>query len=275
MRHVTKRDGTIDEFKYFLLEESLRRSGASEKSIKNVVDYIQQISTENISTKEIYNMAFKKLEDIERGPAYRYSLRKALFKLGPTGFPFEKFIASLYKKKEFDTQTNVILAGKCIEHEVDVLIKGEERIIFEVKFHNYISKKSDLKTILYVKSRFDDLMANNSLFSKKIDKCVLATNTKFTINAIKYATCAKVNLFGWNYPREYGLRDLIEETKSHPVTCLPSLTTNDAKVLFDIGVITCEDFFNSKDEIKKIKGMQKFNKLNEEAEYLCGSYEYK
>jgi len=40
--------------------------------------------------------------------------------LGPTGYPFEKYIAKVLNTYNFTTKTNQVLNGKCVFHEVDV-----------------------------------------------------------------------------------------------------------------------------------------------------------
>ena len=75
----------------------------------------------------------------------------------------------------------------------------KERILVECKFHNKQQYYSDLKTSLYVKARFDDINAQKS-GSEKFTTCLLATNTKFTRNAIRYSECAGIKLLSWGYP---------------------------------------------------------------------------
>jgi len=56
--------------------------------------------------------------------------------------------------------TDQKVRGKLVEHEIDVVAWNEEKLIMvEAKFHNQLGVKTDLKVILYVKERFDDLSA--------------------------------------------------------------------------------------------------------------------
>lgn len=57
--------------------------------------------------------------------------------LGPSGFPFEKFISEILKFQGFAVQVGVIVEGHCVKHEIDVVAeKGEEHFMIECKFHN-------------------------------------------------------------------------------------------------------------------------------------------
>ena len=200
----------------------------------------------------------------------RYSLKKALFSLGPTGFPFEKFVAELFRRKGYTTTTNVHLQGICVSHEVDVLTTAPERIAMEIKFHNNMHIRSDMKEVLYVKARFDDLTGrtNKDPSPQKgaVDRCILVTNTKFTNNAIKYADCAGVPLLGWSYPRQQNLQQYIEEVDAHPVTCLPSVTTSIARELFEKNIVTCKGLLEEKDILGSL---QNNSKIVAEANMIC------
>ena len=78
--------------------------------------------------------------------------------LGPTGFPFEQFVAEIFKAEAYSTITDQIVQGKCVEHEIDVVAwKEKELIMVEAKFHTDFNLKSDLKIVLYVKARYDDI----------------------------------------------------------------------------------------------------------------------
>ena len=52
-----------------------------------------------MSTGEIYTHAFSSLRRHEKPVALKYSIRKAVTELGPSGFPFEKFISELFKAR--------------------------------------------------------------------------------------------------------------------------------------------------------------------------------
>ncbi|MEK7462104.1 MAG: ATP cone domain-containing protein, partial [Patescibacteria group bacterium] len=88
---VTKADGTTEYFKVEKLRRSLRRAGATPGEVNNIVSQISGIIRDKMLTQEIYREAFTLLREQQAPAAARYSLRRALFSLGPTGFPFEVF----------------------------------------------------------------------------------------------------------------------------------------------------------------------------------------
>jgi Holliday junction resolvase len=172
--------------------------------------------------------------------AARYSVKRAVFALGPSGFPFEQFLAEILRAHGWSTRTGVALNGRCAPHEVDVLAeKNGKRIGIEAKFHNDASGKTDIKDALYVKARYDDLR-QTPLASSRVDEGWLVTNTQFTRNAIRYAQCSGLTLLGWDYPRGRGLFAMIEEGRVHPLTCLTTLTESEKHRLLDQKVVLCK-----------------------------------
>ena len=254
-KKVLKRTGTVVEFDGKILEHSLRRAGAAHELARKIAADIERTVTDGETTDEIYRRAFSMLSENSKNIAMRYSLKKALFGFGPTGFPFEKFIAELFRRKGYAAATNVHLQGSCIGHEVDVLTTDPERIAMEVKFHNDMRTRSDVKSVLYVKARFDDLTGrtHRKLFPRgAVDRCILVTNTKFTGSAITYANCAGVSLLGWGYPYRENLQTYIRQTDAHPVTCLPSVTAATGKNLFSKGIVTCRGLLERKSVLRSL-----------------------
>ncbi|MDE2188807.1 MAG: restriction endonuclease [Patescibacteria group bacterium] len=244
--YVTKSNGVRELFEEGKLVESLRAAGASAESADEIVDKVEKEMKDGMPTSIIYARAFELLRSSNlHHAAARYSLRRALADLGPNGYPFEKFVAEIFKVWGFETATDMLLLGKCVEHEVDVVAWKDDRLeMVEAKFHNEFGLKSDLKVALYVKARFDDLSAHPYTFGgreRKLSKGWLITNTKFTSEAIKYAECNNLHLIGWNYPKSGSLHQLIDEFKLFPFTILSSVTGELRKRLFEQGVILCRD----------------------------------
>jgi hypothetical protein len=83
--------------------------------------------------------------------AKQYSLREGLRLLGSAGFFFEKYIDRLFTSEIYDTRANLILQGKCVSHEIDVLVKKDVVVsMIECKFHSRREATSDMKVPLYV-----------------------------------------------------------------------------------------------------------------------------
>lgn len=239
---IVKADGGRETFDPEKLKDSLRRVGASKAVVEEVATQVERGIKSGDSTTEIYKRAYEILENIERPLAARYSLRRAITEFGPTGFPFEYFVGEIFKAKGFEVSTGVDIQGRCVSHEIDVLAENEERKIFmEVKFHNSPKVKSDLKVALYVKSRFDDVMGQEDISGKKREGWLL-TNTKFTKNALDYASCAGLTIISWSYPNNgESLQSMIEETGLHPITCLTTIPKREKSLLVNQGVVLCRD----------------------------------
>lgn len=234
---IKKTDGSLEPFNASKLENSLRRAGASELIIEEIVKKVTAKLTPNMPTKKIYREAFTLLRNKERHPiAARYSLKKAIFDLGPSGFPFEDFITEIFRATGHKASNGVIIKGKCAEHEVDMFAvhKGGNRHGAEIKFHNNPGIKTDLKAALYVYARFDDLIKGG-----EVDGGILVTNTRFTYNALEYGKCVGLRMISWDYPEKENLYSLIEETGLHPITCLTTIPKRNKKILIDNEVVLC------------------------------------
>jgi hypothetical protein len=255
--YIKKSSGELEPFDKAKLIDSLEKAGASMFVAPDVANQIEQKLKEGMPTAQIYTQAFKLLRKKEVRPAIRYSLRRSIADLGPTGFPFEDFVGEIFKAKGYSILNDVIVHGHCIEHEIDVVAYNEDHLIMtEVKFHNQLMLKSDVKVALYIKARFDDLVGvefNIAGVKRKMTQGLLLTNTKFTENAIQFGSCSGVNMIGWNYPAKGNLLDLIEETKLHPLTCLTTLSGREKKFLLEKEIVTCK---NLKSKIEVLSEMQ-------------------
>jgi Holliday junction resolvase-like predicted endonuclease len=227
-----------------------------------------------MSTTDIYRHAFAILRQSARHAANRYSLRRSLLSLGPTGFPFERFIAELFKRKGYETLVDQVVKGRCVEHEIDIVAWNSEKLIMvEAKFHNEAQYKSDLKVALYVKARIDDLADASFSYGgreRALNEGWLVTNTKFTDKAISYGECAGVRLLGWNYPRTANLHELIQETGMVPITCLTTISEREKQTLLEAGVILCSDLREGKERLRSL-GLpeETISEVTLESEPLC------
>ena len=267
---ITKAQGEKEPFKSEKLVRSLQNSGASLAVANEILQIIERELYDGMKTADIYRKAFSLLHKKEKIAAMRYSLRRALVELGPSGFPFEQFLEEVFKHKGFTVTRDVIVKGQCIEHEVDLVASNDEKnIMVEVKFHNEPGIKSDVKVALYVGARFEDIFQALDSGAKK-EEGWLITNTKFTQSAIEYGMCKGFTMIGWNYPAKGNLQQMIEESRLHPLTCLPSLTVSQKKALFSEGVVLCRDVLNH--PLLPSLGVSgvKLQKVKEEIAMLCG-----
>ena len=243
MKHllITKADGAHERFDPAKLEHSLMRAGASSTAGARILAQLERELRPLMTTEEIYQRAFLLLKSSEGAHiAARYSTKRAVYALGPSGFPFEQFLAEVLKAHGWSTRTGVFLTGRCAPHEVDVLAeKDGKRIGIECKFHNEPGGKTDIKDALYVHARYEDLKSA-PVASSRVDEGWLVTNTQFTSNAIRYARCSNLTILAWDYPRSRGLMQMIEEAKVHPLTCLTTLSEGEKRRLLENKVVLCK-----------------------------------
>lgn len=270
---VKKADGRLEPLNYNKLKNALRRSGASSTLANEVIELISDKFYSNISTKEIYKLAFEKLSELKPSAAARYALKNALLALGPDGYPFETFIAALLKGRGYSTQLRTILYGKCIQHEIDVIAwRGEHqghkptKFIVECKFHNSPQYQSNIQAALYTWARFLDIKEKNP----DIDSAWLVTNTKFSKDVITYSDCVGLKLLGWSFPEDESIQIRIEENKLYPITILTHLNRRDFLALHEVGIITLKDLLFADEEIlRKTKIREKeLSRLKEEAKII-------
>lgn len=247
---VRKASGASQRFSRKKLIRSLVRSGISNVQARRIVGEVENLIWEGISTKEIYELVRAKISKIDHPTSYRYSLKRGLFELGPSGFPFEKLIGRLFTNLGYQMQTNVMVNGKCVVHEVDGVGETKNEIIWiECKFHNTQGAICDLKTALYVYARYLDLAENSDDARKKT--MWLVTNTRFSSEAIQFLECRNVQILGWDYPLERSLNVLLERFKLYPVTCVNVLSKGHKQELIRKGIITTQDFQRQKAKISR------------------------
>jgi hypothetical protein len=238
---ITKADGTQQRFDPAKLEHSLQSVGASSTMRAKIVAHVLKELHPGMMSEDIYQHAFSILKREEALPiAARYSIKRAVFALGPSGFPFEQFLAEVFRAHGWHAQTGLTLTGRCVTHEVDVLLeKNNERIGIEAKFHNDPGGKTEIKDALYVFARYEDLKKAPEA-SSRVKEGWLVTNTRFTQNVIRYAQCSNLTLIGWDYPRTRGLLNLITEAHVHPLTCLTTLSDGEKRRLLDKRIVLCK-----------------------------------
>lgn len=251
MPTIIKSDGGREAFNPEKLQGSLMRSGAGPHTAARIAQEVTRTVHEDSRTYDIYRRAFALLREETRPVAARYALRRALLELGPTGHPFEDFVSHLFAVEGWNVETRKMMKGKCVTHEVDFYAtrKGEN-LAAELKYHNDASYRTDVKVALYVKSRFDDIWQCAPEFQTcPVDRGLLITNTKFTSQAVAYASCAGVELVGWSYPAHGNLYDRMCKARVYPITTLTSLKKHEKRLLLDAGVSACDMLKSRRDAL--------------------------
>lgn len=238
--YVVKASGKKERFNPEKIRRTCLRAGAGKYLTEQIVKEIKKKAYEGIKTKEILKLILKSLEKKKPAAAIRYSLKKAIFRLGPAGFPFEKFISRILKEYGYQTSLNNIIKGKCVNHEVDIIAEKKKIIyMIECKYHNTSGIYTGLKEVLYTWARFLDLKV-----TRKFDIPWMISNTKFSSDALKYAQCKKIKLLGWHYPKDNCLENLIENKRLYPITILKGLDRYSEKKFIQTGIILCQDLID-------------------------------
>lgn len=276
---IVKHSGNVVEFNRDKLKSSLLKSGADSKVVDDALQEIDKQIYEGITTKKIYKLAFSLLKKSSNATAARYNLRVAIQMLGPAGFFFEKFISRLFISEGYTSKTNLILQGKCVTHEIDVVIKKNDTVeMIECKFHPRSETNSDVKVPMYILSRFNDLKdRNHPVFSKsdKISCCWIVTNNRFTSDAMAFANCSGLKLLSWDYPPKFSLRKKIDEDHLYPITCLTTLTIAEKDKLMVADIILAREIIDKGEMLEKI-GLSPIRTKNviKEASELCKYLQY-
>jgi hypothetical protein len=273
---IVKADGTVEPFDGTKLEASLRRAGAGAHTAERIRETIEASIASNVASNEIYRRAFAMLRQSTRSAAARYSLRRALFDFGPSGHPFEDFVAQLFKKEGWSVEDRKLIQGKCVQHEVDVYAtRNGEYLAAELKYHNDPGYKTDLKVALYVKARFDDIwQCDPTSQTCPIDHGFLITNTKFTTQAIQFANCSNMQLLGWSYPHEGNLYDRIVASGLYPITALTLLRKAEKRLLINQGIVTCEQVAQHREALRLLTMTpDRIGAIIAETQSLCSPFE--
>jgi restriction endonuclease len=253
---VKKYDSTLVPFDPSRLLASLKRSGATDRIADLITQAIELESYDGISTKKIYTKASTLLYKHERGTGVKYRLKQAMMDLGPSGYPFEKFVAELFKQRGFDVEVGVMMQGWSVMHEVDVIAQNPDKYyVIECKFHNNQATKSDVKVPMYIHSRVKDLhkiLKEGDAKDKKSYVGWVVTNTRFTKDAIKFGKDYGLAMLSWDYPTEGGLRDWIQLEGLHPITSLSTLNKKDKRELLNAGVVRCKQLYDNPDIMNEL-----------------------
>jgi len=272
--YINKSNGETELFSFEKLKRSLKSSGANKDVIEAIILGIQPDIYDGMSSNEIYKKAFALLKKHNKICASRYSLKRALFDLGPTGYPFERLIAALLREKGYKTQVSTILEGTCVTHEIDVLAeKDGNAYAIECKFHSDAKGSSNVKVPLYINSRFLDIQQQwntNSNNKTHLKQGWLVTNTRFTQDALNYGKCIGLTLLSWDYPKNNGLKANIDSMALYPVTTLTTLTKKEKHQLIEKDVILVKELLNASKTMKNI-GLTdiRIHQVLEEVKNLC------
>jgi hypothetical protein len=269
--HIKKSSGGWENFSKTKLFKSLKRAGLPVRQCQVITNQVTQEIGEGSKTQDIFRKALRLVDETSHVAAVHYSLKKAIFELGPTGYHFESYVGKYFEQLGYKTQTCRTLPGRLVKHEVDVIAtKKGKRIFVECKFHNRIGIKNDIKTALYVKARWDDLREGPE--GKNLQSFYLASNTVFTEDAITYAQGSGLKLLGVNAPPEFSFLDQVKAMHLYPITSLRRINKWMKQELIDRNILLARELPDHLSLLRKL-GMEdsELELLLSEIELLKGS----
>lgn len=267
---IKKSHGGVEDFSKHKLYSSLERTGLPENQCQRITDEVTSEIGEGSRTKDIYKKTLRLVKTKSPLAAVHYSLKRALFELGPSGHYFETYVARYFSELGFETTTCQTLHGKYVTHEVDVIAeKAGKATLIECKFHNRFGIKNDIKIALYVKARWDDLKEGPD--GKRIESFVLASNTAFTKDALAYAEGTGLKLLGVNAPVSHSFLETIKDLRLYPVTGLQHLSKSQKNYLLSKNIILAKDIPSNRPLLRGLSmSAAQFETLEQEIIYLSG-----
>ncbi len=211
---------------------------------QRVLDGIEPKLHDEITTKEIYQLASAQLSRYDVKGSMAYDLKDSIMKLGPSGFPFEDYIGAILTWMGYEVSVRNIAHGRCVRHEIDLIAVAKGRAtMVECKYHNYKGVFTGLKEAMYTYARLLDITEGYAInhVGAKIEKAMLVTNTKFSEDAITFSSCRDIELLGWHHPERNGLERIIDTGRLYPITILHGLDADETAALATCGLILVRD----------------------------------
>jgi len=273
---IIKASGEKEKFQEEKLYRSLKNSGIQPALAGKVMKEVKKKIYSGIPSAKIHGYTACYLNRENPAFAARYNLKRAIMDLGPTGYPFEKYVAEIFNAYGYRTRVGQVVRGNCVSHEVDVVAEKENRhFMVECKYHNGGGIRSDVKVALYVYARFLDIKKVWEKFPRHknfFHQAWLVTNTKCTSQAIRYAKCVGLKIISWHYPKNESLEYIIEKKALYPITTLPNLSWRVKESLVANNIVLVEDLARRPiGEIIKLTGFKEplAQKLQSQARNLC------
>lgn len=240
---IKKASGDTEAFDVRKLIRSLKNAGADEAAITDIVEDIQSWVYDGVSTAKIYARAYKAYRQRSLSGALLYKLKMALNSMGPSGHPFEHFIGELFRAQGYDVKVALVMQGASINHEMDVIAtKAKELTLMECKYSEKQGHTVSIQVPLYVHSRVNDIVEKLQEQDQYKDMSFCAgvvTNGRFSPDSMEYSRCKDIRLLGWDFPKDQGIKNLMETLKIFPITILTNLNKEDKQRLMAEGIVTC------------------------------------
>lgn len=244
--NITKTSGQVTAYDANKVRQSILRTGADQKTADAILAVVEKNLKPNIHTKDIYAIVREQLSKEKPWAAARYNLRQGIIRLGPAGFNFEKYVASILNAYGYETKTPEGYQGACIYHEVDVTAEKDGRTAFiEAKFRHDFRSQITIKDALATWSRFLDLVDGSGIGQcPHFDEAWIITNARFTNQVLQYGHCKNMVMIGWNYPRERNFAQMVDISSLYPITVINDLTQPEIDVFAKNDLMLCRELID-------------------------------
>ncbi|HCC21985.1 hypothetical protein A2480_02420 [Candidatus Uhrbacteria bacterium RIFOXYC2_FULL_47_19] len=222
---IKKSNGELVTFDPNKIRATIKRAGANNELADRVLQRIQAKVRNGMATKRLFAIVRKELRRESRHLAQRYNLRTALLRLGPAGFKFEKYVASILNAYDYTALVpEQEYIGLCVKHEVDVVAtKGGHSLVIEAKFRNRFADTVTLRDTLATWARYNDLRdgAETNRSCPLFDEIWIVTNGTFSDRAMQFGLCRGINMVGWRMGQS--LAEMVDHTALYPITVIDNL----------------------------------------------------
>ncbi|MBN1585450.1 restriction endonuclease [Candidatus Uhrbacteria bacterium] len=240
---IIKSTGQRVEYDREKIRQTLRHAGASDRTIRQVLPRVEEKITDGMTTRRIYSILRREIRKSNPALAHRYNLRNALLKLGPAGFQFEKYVASILKAYQYETEIpDRELLGLCVRHEIDVIAKREGKtVMIEAKFRNQFGLTVSLKDVMATWAAFEDLVDGSKTGKcPRFDELWVVTNGRFSERAYQFGVCRGIRMVGWG-SEEHSLARMVDHTALYPITVIDGLRQWELERLFKNDLTLCRE----------------------------------
>ena len=239
MIYVKKFDGSKQLFDKNKIVRTCLKMNASEEQAIAIANKVESKAYEGIPSKKILLMIFDYMRRYRPEVKNIVDLREAISFLRSKP-DFEHFVAMLLEEYGYTVVANQIVAGKCVEHEIDVIAKKDNEVIYvEVKHHLQYHTFTGMGVFLEARATLEDLQEGFKIGKHNFNftKALVVCNTKISDHAMKYASCRNIEYISWNYPLEKSLSKMIQEKRFYPITLLKGLDEKTEQILGDSDIL--------------------------------------
>ncbi len=277
--YLTKADGSKQLFHIDKVVRTCLRMGASSQLAFQIAQKVENRVYDGMPTKTVLQLIFRFMRKHKPSVGYLFDLRKGLSQMGSKP-EFEVFVRVLLEHHGFEVESNKILKGRCVEHEVDAIAKKDGVTYFvEAKHHLSYHAFTGLDESRIARAILEDVSEGYAMgtINFKIDKAMIVTNTRYSEHAIKYGQCRDITQIGWNYPANEGLENMIEEKSLHPLSCLRGLRNEDRLKLAESGFVLIRQILaENQGALAKKTGLRRelAGEIIEKAQHSANTLEY-